>query len=441
MNLAFRDIRQRCGTRLARVPMTFRLAMGCIGLTLSLGAAAGELGDLLHGVLQHPQVRAAASEAGAARAQEQAATGRYYGAASLSAGWHRYEDKRVVGVYTPGTPGAPLISEEIGQVGLSYALPVDLFGVIAANRERAQKDVAVAELLTRQQTLLKLHQASSAYLTLQSLLRQRDALAATSQRVVATYRRVREEVTRGRAAGVDARYAESELARLEADQAVLEGALVQAQNDLAEASGVENFLPASADIAVPVWESTGDSILPAQIALARRESARAQAEEARRALLPSLSLDASLFRNLGTSDSRDTWAVGAVISMPLGATAYRKADAQQLTARARAEQAEAARRDGERQLASLRAAYDAAQADAAAMEREVAYREQVVQVQQEMARLGSQTLENLFRHERDLLDACYRLAQSRARTAVAWSSTQVLLGTLAENYIARWEDQ
>jgi outer membrane protein TolC len=237
------------------------------------------------------------------------------------------------------------------------------------------------------------------------------------------------------------RYAESELARLEADQAVLEGALAQARNDLAEASGVENFLPASADITVPVWENSGDSILPAQIALVRRESAHAQAEEARRALLPSLSLDASLFRNFGAGDSRDTWAAGMMISMPLGATAYRKADAQQLTARARAEQAEAARRDGERQLASLRAAYDAALADASAMEREVAYRGQVVQVQQEMARLGSQTLENLFRHERDLLDARYRLAQARARAAVAWSSAQVLLGTPTENYIARWEDQ
>jgi len=34
-----------------------------------------------------------------------------------------------------------------------------------------------------------------------------------------------------------------------------------------------------------------------------------------------------------------------------------------------------------------------------------------------------------------------RLAQARARAAVAWSSTQVLLGTPTENYIARWEDQ
>lgn len=400
----------------------------------------GELGDLLQSALQHPLARAVASQAEAARAQKDAATGRYFGSAALSAGWHNYEGQRVVGVYTPGAPGAPLTSDRIGQAGLTYSLPVDLFGVIAANRERAQHDLDAAELLARQQTLLKLHQAASAYLTLQALLKQREALALYRQRVEATHGRIKKEVELGKAAGVDARYAESELARLAADEAVLNGALTQAQADLEEAGSREKFLPTRTDIPVPAWENAApDATLPARIAQARREAARAQAEENRQSLLPALSLDANYFRNAGGGDTRDTWAVGGVVSLPLGVTPYRQAEAQRLNARAAAEQSEAAARDSARQLANLRAAYDAAIADASAMEKEAAYREQVAAVQREMQRLGSQTLENLFSHERNLLDARYRLAQARARAGVAWSAAQVLAGLPTENYIARMD--
>lgn len=401
---------------------------------------AGELGDLLQSALSHPQARAAASQAEAARAQKEAATGRYFGSAALSAGWHNYEGQRVVGVYTPGTPGAPLISDRIGQAGLAYSLPVDLFGVIAANRERAQHDLDAAELVARQQTLIKLHQTSSAYLTLQALLKQREALAVYRQRVEATHRRIRKEVDLGKTAGVDARYAESELARLAADEAVLSGALVQAQADIEEAGSREKFLPTRADILVPAWQDASpDATLPARIAQARSESARALADENRRELLPALSLDANVFRHAGGGDTRDTWAIGGVVSLPLGVTQHRKADAQRLNARAAAEQSEGAARDSRRQLANLRAAYDAAAADALAMEKEVAYREQVAAVQREMQRLGSQTLENLFRHERDLLDARFRLAQARARAGAAWSAAQVLTGLPTEDYIARMD--
>lgn len=401
---------------------------------------AGELGDLLQSALSHPQARAAASQAEAARAQKEAATGRYFGSAALSAGWHNYEGQRVVGVYTPGTPGAPLISDRIGQAGLAYSLPVDLFGVIAANRERAQHDLDAAELVARQQTLLKLHQTSSAYLTLQALLKQREALAVYRQRAEATHRRIRKEVDLGKTAGVDARYAESELARLAANEAVLSGALVQAQADIEEAGSREKFLPTRADILVPAWQDASpDATLPARIALARSESARALADENRRELLPALSLDANVFRHAGGGDTRDTWAIGGVVSLPLGVTQHRKADAQRLNARAAAEQSEGAARDSRRQLANLRAAYDAAAADALAMEKEVAYREQVAAVQREMQRLGSQTLENLFRHERDLLDARFRLAQAKARAGAAWSAAQVLTGLPTEDYIARMD--
>ncbi|MDD5241820.1 MAG: TolC family protein [Sulfuricella sp.] len=418
-----------------------RLAPAALAaLTLGSMAQAGELGDLLRAALQHPQVRAAASQTGAAQAQKEAATGRYLGNAVLSAGSHQYEGQHVVGVFAPGAPGAPLISDRITQTGLTYSLPVDIFGVIAANRERAQHDLAAAELLYRQQTLLKLHQTTSAYLTLQALLKQREALVIYRQRIEATHQRIRKEVELGRAAGVDARYAESELARLVADEAQLNGALIQAQADLAEASSREKFLPTRAEIHVPAWESvTADATLPSQIAQARREAARAQAEENRQALLPSLSLDTNYFRNSGGGDHRDTWAVGGVVSLPLGVSQYRQAEAQRLVARAAAEQSEAAERDSARQMASLHAAYDAATADGLAMEREAVYREQVAAVQREMQRLGSQTLENLFRHEHDLLDARYRLAQAKARAGSAWSAAQVLSGLPIEDYIARMD--
>lgn len=410
-----------------------------LSLLLAVPAQAGQLGDLLRATLHHPQVRAAASQTGAAQAQNDAATGRYFGSAALSAGWHQYEDKRVVGAFVPGAPGLPLAAERIGQAGVSYSLPVDVFGVIAASRDRAQYDLAAAELLARQQSLLKLHQTVTAYTTLQALLRQREALKFYRQRVEATAQRIKKEVELGKAAGVDARYAESELARLLADETQLNGALAQAQADLTEASGSAKLLPAHSEIRVPAWEAPGDAALPVQIAQARSESARAQAAEARQALLPSLSLDANYFRNTGAGDYRDTWAVGGVISLPLGISQYRQAEAQRLSAQAAAEQGEAAVRDSARQLAALQASYDAAVADGQAMEKEVAQREQVAAVQREMQRLGNQTLENLFRHERDLLDARYRLAQARARAVAAWSAVQVLAGLPTETYIAQMD--
>jgi len=409
-------------------------------LTLASTGQAGELGELLQAALQHPQVRAAANQTGAAQAQKEAATGRYFGSAVLSTGWHNYEGQRVVGVFTPGTPSVPLISDKISQTGLTYSLPVDIFGVIAANRERAQYDLAAAELLARQQTLLKLHQAASAYLGLQALLRQREALVFYRQRVEATSLRIQKEVELGKAAGVDVRYAESELARLGADEAQINGALIQAQADLAEASSREKFLPSRTDIPIPAWEDIStNATLPARIAQARRNAAQSLAEENRRALLPSLSLDTNYFRNAGGGDNRDTWAVGGVVSLPLGVSQYKQAAAQRFVAQAAAEQSEAAERDSARQLASLHAAYDAATADGLATEKEAAYREQVLAVQREMQRLGSQTLENLFRHERDLLDARYRLAQARARAGTAWSAAQVLTGLPPETYIARMD--
>lgn len=430
------------GTRAFRWRAT-RLVALLAGVGLPSLAMAGELSDLLGGVLQHPQIKAASRQTEAAQAVQKAAFGRYFGTATLLAGWHRYEDKRVVGVFTPGQTAPALTSDKIAQTGVAYSLPVDVFGVIAANRERAQHDQRAAELLGRQQTLLKLHQAASAYLTLQSLLRQQGALQQSRKRVEATHLRVKKEFELGKTAGVDAKYAESEVARLKADEAVLNGALAQAQADLAEATGQNKFLPSPAiPIRVPPWEMGTEDTLPVQIAEAKQASAQAQAAESRRALLPSFTLDASYFRNsIPGGDNRDTWVVGGVVSLPLAVSQYRLASAQRLSAAAASEQSEAARRDAERQLASLQAAYESSLADASSIEAEVAYREEVVQVEQNMQRLGNQTLENLFQHERDLLDARYRSAQARARAAVAWSAAQIIIGLPADLYIARMESK
>lgn len=418
-----------------------RLIVQLAVLGLSRLAMAGELGDLLDSVLQHPQIKAASRQTEAAQAVQDAAFGRYFGTGTLLTGWHRYEDKRVVGVFTPGQTAPALTADRIAQAGVVYTLPVDVFGVIAANRERAQHDLRAAELLGRQQTLLKLHQAASAYLTLQSLLKQQEALQQSRRRVDATYQRVQKEFELGKVAGVDAKYAESEVARLKADQAVLNGALAQAQADLAEATGRSKFLPSpSSPIRVPPWAMGTEDALPLQIAEAKQASAQAQAAESRRALLPAFTLDASYFRNsVPGGDNRDTWVVGGVISLPLGVSLYRTAGAQRLSAAAATEQSEATRRDVERQLASLQAAYESSLADASSIEAEVAYREEVVQVEQKMQRLGNQTLENLFQHERDLLDARYRAAQAKARAAVAWSAAQIVIGLSADQYIARME--
>lgn len=418
-----------------------KFAAACLSLLgLSLSVRAGELGDLLRETLAHPQVLAARVQVDAAQAQHDAATGRYLGSAALSAGWHRYEGSRVVGVYVPGSPGVPLVSERILQSGVNYTLPIDLSGAIAANRERARQDAAVAELSSRQQTLLKLHQAASAYVSLRALQKQQAVLAAYRQRVEATHARVLQEVALGRSAGVDARYAGSELARLEADEAVLRGNLAQAQADLLEASGRAQFLPVAGGMTVPAWEeSAPQDTLLVRIAEAREAVSRAQADEGQRSLLPAVSLDANYFRHRGAGDERDTWTVGGVVSLPLGVTQVRQIEALKLNAAAAAEHSRAALRDAGRQLAALRAAYDAALADSRALAAEIAYREEVAGVQSEMQRLGSQTLENFFRHQRDLLDAHFRQAQAQARAVVSWSAAQVVAGLPAATYIARMD--
>jgi outer membrane protein TolC len=417
--------------------MTARLLPAVLVL-LPLAAQAGPFADALQATLSHPQTRAARLQADAARAQESAIAGRYWGQANLNAGWRRYEGPHVVGYFAPGSGPLPPIDRSIASAGLNYSLPVDVFGAIAASRERAGNDAQAAELAARQQTLGKLHQTATAWLGLQALSEREAAVRAFRQRVEATAARTQAEVRLGKTAAVEAKNAQSELARLAAEEAALAGRIAEARAGLLEASGVEAPAALSGQILVPAWEAiAADATLPVNLADARGRAAQAQAREAKRALYPNLNLVADYTDNWGNGAHRDTWSLGAVVSLPLGATPYRQAEAQRLAAEAAGASREAARREVERQIAVLKSAYDAALADAAAVEQEIAYRQDLVAVQHEMYRLGSQTLENLYRHERDLLDAVSRRAEARARAALAWSAAQTLAGLDSATYIAK----
>lgn len=415
--------------------MTKRILLLCLALLPHL-AQAGELADLLQATLAHPQVEAARLQRQSAEAQAAAQDGRLWGQGGVNAGWRRYEGPHVLGYYAPGAGPLPPTDRDIASLGVNWSLPIDLAGVIAAGRERARSDLAAARLAENQQQLLKLHQAAGAWFSLQALEERSRALATYRQRVRATHARLMNEVRLGKTAAVEGRNAESELARLAAEQAALDGRIQEARASLLEASG-RDVDRATGDIPVPAWSAASpETTLPARLAEARADAAAAQGREARRALYPRLDLVADYNEHFGAGTNRETWSAGMVASLPLGATAYRSAEAQRLAAEAAGAGREAARREAARQLAALQAAYDAALADAAAVEQEIAYREEVVRVQNEMARLGAQTLENLFRHERDLLDAASRRAEARARAAAAWSAAQVVIGLPPENYIA-----
>ncbi len=402
-------------------------------------AAAGELGDVLRAALAHPAVEARQRQVEGAEGDLSAATAQYFGHGSLIADRTRYEGQRVVGIYVPGQ-AAPLLKDDaIVRYGVSYALPVDVFGVIAASREKLKNNLAAAELLARQETLLRLHQAGNAYVRKQALQAQANALRIQRERVEASAERVRKEAELGRAAEIDVRLAQSEVARISADEARLKGLMGEARADLIDASGIDPET-GSLRIPVPEWRPCdADATLSARLADKRARAAEASASEVRRNLLPSFSLGADYYNNKGGGGDMDTWSLMGRMSVPLDAGAYLRSSAEGARALAAEDDRRAALRAAKRQIAALQSAYDSARADAEALDKEIAYRSEVVDVDQERWRLGAQTLENLLRQRRDLLDAQYRFADARARAAAAWSSAQVLAGTPPETYIAQWD--
>lgn len=176
-----------------------------------------------------------------------------------------------------------------------------------------------------------------------------------------------------------------------------------------------------------------------RIAQAGEQASEAQARAERRALWPSLSAGADYYQYQGGGHDQNTWSVGARVSLPLDIGAFGKTAGADARAAAARESASAAQRKARSQLAALRASYDAAVANVKALGTELDYREQVVAVQEELTKVGAQTVEDSLRHERDQVEAEARLAQARAQALEAWSAAQVLSGLAPETYISELE--
>ncbi len=397
----------------------------------------GELGDLLRSTLDHPAVSSSRLQAEAANLQTEAAKGRLYGQAALSYGLSRYEGPRVVGYYAPGTLPAPLIDRNIGVASVSYSLPIDIFGQISAAADKARNQAATADLLYRQKQLGKLHQTLGAYYTLYALQCRQEALIAYRGAVEAMVKRLKAEVALGRSAPVQTSYAESQLARLQSDETQVHGDIVAMQASLAEASGTPDVIAGSRSVFIPDWSgASGRDALSVKIAKTGEKAALAAVNEARTNLMPQVSLNTNFARNDAIDGgSRDTWSVGVNISVPIGVSSYRQLGAARAAAFAAQDAALASQREADAAIAALSAQYDTAKSEIVALEKEVAYRNELVKVEKEMHTLGNQTMENLFRHEDDLLEAKTRLAQAQVKAVASWSGMQMLIGIEPETYI------
>ena len=395
-----------------------------------------ELADLLRATLEHPDIMARRADASAARSELAAATARYFGAGSVGAEAQRFEGERFVGPMTPAAFTDPPFARDVTRYGATYAVPVDLFGVIASSRAAARGAVQAARLAERGEQLAQLHETTGAYARLQALQRRATALGAQRERVATTIARVRREVDSGQLATVDLRLAESELARVESDELRLKAATGEALAALQAASGVEH-LPAAQPVVAPEWpDGQLEGALPAALADVRAAVAKANAEEAHRTLWPSFSAVADYAQFDGGDQSIEAWGAGLRFSIPLDSVARRRASAADARARAAESGRDAARRLVARQWASLRASHLAALGDIEAVTKEIAYREEVVRTQMELARVGLASLEDLLRQQRDLLDAEARRADARALALVTWSAVQLLLGSEPAAYIA-----
>jgi outer membrane protein TolC len=400
---------------------------------------ASELGDLLRATLEHPSVEARTEERLAAQQDLGAATQRYFGSGELNAGFVRYEDERFTGALSPATLAAPPFDRSNSRYGVSYRLPIDIFGAISAARAAARSNLEAAQLAERQQTLLKLHDATSAYVQLQALQVQQAALTAQRQRVTTTLDRIRQEVKVQLAAGVDLKLAESEIARIKSDEVRLRGSIEATRAALYEAAG-KSAGPAL-PVDVPSWPSAADAevALPLRVAKAQSAAARAQADEARRSLLPAIAAVGDYSQFAGAASAPEMWSLGAMISVPINTSGNRRVGALDSRARAAAHRESAAAGEMTRQWSALQSAYDSAVADISALDEEISARREVVDVQIELQRVGLTSMEDLLRQQRDLVDSQSRQAEARARAVIAWSAAQVLLGSEPPAYIAQVE--
>ncbi len=403
-------------------------------------AQAGDLADLLHAAQAHPRAAARAGDVAAAREDLAAAKARYFGQGSLVAGVSRYEHPRMVGVFTPGVDTLPAdTNRDIARAGVIYSLPIDVFGVVAKAQERSEGNLQAAELLRIQERLARMHQAASAWFRLQALIKQGEALTQLKASVMASRTRLAREVDLGKSARVSLRLAESEYQRVLADEAALDAQVETALAELEDATGMRRR-PAGGDIPLPPWRDPvlGET-LPVRLAALRATVARARAEESQRGNRPQLSLNGSWLDYRGGGADNAVWETGVQLAVPITPSGWRQTDAEARRALVARDELQSAERETAKQIASLKAAFESARVGVAAITAEVDYRREVVTVEQEKTRLGSQTLENLLRTERDLLDAEYRLASTRAQVANAWSAAQVIAGLAETDYIATLE--
>jgi outer membrane protein len=410
-----------------------------LGISLAGIAQASDLTDLLRQTLDNPGISARELQSQAASEDATAANMRYFGQASVFAGQTRYESPRIVGVFAPGITQPPYaVSNDITQYGVNYHLPVDVFGSIAAERQQAQAGRATAQLLERQETLLRLHQTLGAYVRLQALAAQSQALQAEQKQLEVYADRVREEVKLGRTAKIDLSLVQSDLARLAAQQAIFVGNQRAAVAAL-KASANANNPVISADIGVPALQNTdAQASLPVLLAKEQESAADAANQKAHRNLYPAFSVDSQYANFNGgglVTQPHNIWSVGINMNIPIDPVGMKSASAATQRARVAEQQAQAAQADTIAQIATLEANYQSALGNASALAAEVEHRQEVVTIQREKWQLGASTMDELLYQERNLLDVQYAYADARAQAATAWSGMQVLLGTPSAEYI------
>jgi outer membrane protein len=410
-----------------------------LGIGLAGIAQASDLTDLLRQTLDNPGISARELQSQAASDDATAANMRYFGQASVFAGQTRYESPRIVGVFAPGVTPLPVpVSNDITQYGVNYHLPVDVFGSIAAERNQAQAGRATAQLLERQETLLRLHQTLGAYVRLQALAAQSQALQAEQKQLEVYADRVREEVKLGRTAKIDLSLVQSDLARLAAQQAIFSGNQRAAVAALKASANATNPV-ISADIDVPALQNTdAQASLPVLLAKEQEKSADAANQKAHRNLYPAFSVDSQYANFNGgglVTQPHNVWSVGINMNIPIDPVGMKSASAASQRAQVAQQQAQAAQADTIAQIATLEANYQSAIGNASALAAEVEHRQEVVTIQREKWQLGASTMDELLYQERNLLDVQYAYADARAQAATAWSGMQVLLGTPSAEYI------
>lgn len=412
------------------------LAFGAASAAGAEAPLASPLGGWFEQALQHPAVIASAQQQRAAEIGERAATLAYLGSGNAGAEVMHYNDERFSGMFTPEAFLAPIFDQDITRYGVSYALPIDLFGAIAASRQAARSERAAAELALRQQQLLSLHAVTGQYARLVSLRDQAAMLDTQGARIEQTLARVQRQFDNGDAATADLRLAEAEQARIDAERERLSAARAEALAALAAAVGHEVEDPGTPLPAVPAWflDADVDSALPVALAEAQAEGLSAQARLTRRSLYPSIAAVADYSRFEASQDIPEAWTVGARVSLPLDPSGWQRARAQASMAEAAHQDIDSARRRYRQQLASLAAAYRSAQAEAVAVEAERTALEEVVSVRTELHRVGMTSTEDLLRQERDLREANVRLSLARAQALTAWSAAALLQGLDAGAY-------